>query len=128
MGDTIKKNAQGLNSQIQKLDKEIFEQQKKLEKTQAARTYVEEFDNFVTTEEWNNRFEIPLPIYLEMCVDPNLRVFMGMNTRTDLEEEEVEQENKKIMYSPSPANGKANAVGVVIEKDIEMQEKPDVKN
>jgi len=33
MGDTIKKNAQGLNSQIQKLDKEIFEQQKKLEKT-----------------------------------------------------------------------------------------------
>jgi len=53
---------------------------------------------------------------------------MGMNTRTDLEEEEVEQENKKIMYSPSPANGKANAIGVVIEKDIEMQEKPDVKN
>jgi len=33
MKDTIKKNAQGLNSQIQKLDKEIFEQQKKLEKT-----------------------------------------------------------------------------------------------
>jgi hypothetical protein len=88
----------------------------------------------VTTEEWNSRFEIPLAIYLEMCVDPNLRVFMGMNTRTDLEEEEVEQENKKIMYSPSPANGKASSFKNVaadnekeIEKDIEMQDKPDSK-
>lgn len=90
MGDGIKRNTQGINAQIQKLEKSIFEQQKKLEKTQAARTYIEEFESFVTTESWNNRFELPLAIFLEMCVDPNLRVFMGMNTRTDLEEEEIE--------------------------------------
>jgi hypothetical protein len=44
----------------------------------------------VTTEEWNKRFEIPLEIFLEMCVDPNLRVFMGMNTRTDIDNDEEE--------------------------------------
>ena len=74
----------------------------------------------MTTEEWNRRFEIPLPIFLEMCVDPNLKVFMGMNTRTDLEEEEFEQDNKKKLYSPSPANAKVNALN--IDKDLEMQE------
>lgn len=66
-------------------------------------TFLEDFDAFVTTEEWNKRFEIPLVIFLEMCVDPNLRVFMGMNTRTDLGEEDIEQEERKALYSPSPA-------------------------
>ena len=68
----------------------MFEQQKKLEKTQAAVSFIEEFESFVTNDEWNKRFEIPLAIFLEMCVDPNLRVFMGMNTRTDIEDDEGE--------------------------------------
>jgi hypothetical protein len=38
---------------MQRLDKDVFEQQKKLEKTQAAVTFIEEFESFVTNEEWN---------------------------------------------------------------------------
>lgn len=40
-------------NEMQRLDKDVFEQQKKLEKTQAAVTFIEEFESFVTNEEWN---------------------------------------------------------------------------
>lgn len=58
-----------------------------------------------------------------MCVDPNLRVFMGMSTGTDINEEDAEAESRKALYSPAPAENKKIKPSTITPEsnDIEMK-------
>ena len=49
----------------------------------AVDVYLQESAQFVNETTWNERFDIPLPVFLEITVDPNLKLFMSMETRTD---------------------------------------------
>ena len=49
---------------------------------------LETFEEFINVDTWDKRFEIPLSVFLEVCIDPNLKIFLVFHTRTDLEEEE----------------------------------------
>lgn len=40
--------------------------------------YLEKFDDYVNEEIWAERFDVPLPVYLEQFADPNLIIFMNM--------------------------------------------------
>lgn len=42
------------------------------------------FDDFITSESWNERFSIPLEVYIEQAADANLKIFMGMYTKDDM--------------------------------------------
>ena len=55
---------------------------RKLEKMLAVDAYLRESAQFVNETTWGERFDIPLPVFLEITVDPNLKLFMGMETRT----------------------------------------------
>ena len=38
---------------------------------------------FVTEETWGEKFDLPLPLYLEQVADTNMRIFMNMATEED---------------------------------------------
>ena len=52
---------------------------------------------------WNKRFEVPLAVFLEMCIDPNLKLFMEMQTRGDLlaDDKDGLDQDRKALYSPA---------------------------
>lgn len=60
------------------------------------------FDDFVTSESWNNRFYIPLEVYIEQAADVNLKIFMGMYTKEDMIG--VKKVNKKATIVDNDAN------------------------
>jgi hypothetical protein len=43
-----------------------------MEKLLAVQVFLQEFDDFINEEKWNERFEIPLNVFFEISVDPNL--------------------------------------------------------
>lgn len=64
---------------------------RKLERIQEAQDFFQGFDAFVEERSWNRRFEIPLKMYLDMLIDPCMRVFIGLEAEgLPLEEEESE--------------------------------------
>ena len=78
---------------------------RKLEKLLQVDSFLSEFSEFTNETSWNKRFDIPLAVFLEMCVDPNLKIFMGMHTRGDLlkgENKPDRGQDRKALYSPTP--------------------------
>jgi hypothetical protein len=60
---------------------------------------MDEFDDYISMEKWDKRFKVPFAVFLEMSVDPNLRLFMGMHLNSDLikgEENDIEKDFSKI--------------------------------
>jgi len=41
------------------------------------------FKDFVNEETWNERFDLPLALYLQQVADTNMRIFLGMPTEED---------------------------------------------
>lgn len=39
---------------------------------------LENFDDFITEVKWNKRFELPLQKYLDMSLDPCLKLFLDV--------------------------------------------------
>jgi len=60
----------------------------KISKMKQILGYLKEFDNYIDVDKWQKRFEIPLPVFLEVCVDPNLQRFMGFPMNTDIVEDQ----------------------------------------
>jgi hypothetical protein len=63
---------------------------RKMEKLLAVQNYLLNFDDFITEEKWDARFEIPLHVMLELSVDPNLEIFMGMTKAKEAPEVDLE--------------------------------------
>jgi hypothetical protein len=49
----------------------------------SVEAYLQDSARFVNETSWSERFDIPLAVFLEITVDPNLKLFMSMETRTD---------------------------------------------
>lgn len=69
-------------------DKDIKPQVKdkkyrKLEKLMAVQEYLTDFEDFITPEKWDTRFEMPYDVFLEMIVDVNLKTFMGFHIKKE---------------------------------------------
>jgi len=62
----------------------------KIERLQLVNQYMENFDGFLTEKTWNKRFEVHLGIFYEICMDPNLKVFLGLQPRADNDESDIE--------------------------------------
>lgn len=71
--------------------------------------YLLDSASYVNEASWNKRFDIPLAVFLEMSVDPNLKLFMGMETRGDMlnqktatpkGEAEMATQDRRPLYSP----------------------------
>ena len=41
------------------------------------------FKDFINEERWSEKFEVPLPLFLEQVADTNMRIFLGMATEED---------------------------------------------
>jgi len=81
---------------------------RKLEKLLAVDAFLDDFTDFMNETSWNKRFEVPLAVFLEMCIDPNLKLFMEMQTRGDLlaDDKDGSDQDRKALYSPAnmPSN------------------------
>ena len=51
---------------------------------------------FVTEQSWNERFDLPLALFLEQVADTNMRIFMGMPTDEDKQVSEHRQPKLKV--------------------------------
>ena len=49
----------------------------------SVEAYLQDSARFVNETSWSEMFDIPLAVFLEITVDPNLKLFMSMETRTD---------------------------------------------
>mmetsp|Transcript_16944 Transcript_16944/g.28690 ORF Transcript_16944/g.28690 Transcript_16944/m.28690 type:complete len:98 (-) Transcript_16944:57-350(-) len=58
----------------------------KLSRLEKISDLLADFTDFINEARWNRRFEVPLAVFLEMCVDQNLRKFLGMELREEVEE------------------------------------------
>ena len=82
---------------------------RKLEKLLRVENFMNEFTDYVNETTWNRRFDVPLVIFLEMCIDQNLKLFMNMETRGDLQLKDSSDDNqenlqdRKAKYSPAPS-------------------------
>ena len=55
----------------------------KIQRIKDCTKFLVHFKDFVTEQSWNERFEMPLALYLEQVADTNMRIFMGMATEED---------------------------------------------
>jgi len=44
----------------------------------------------LTEKSWNKRFEVPLSIFLEICMDPTLKYFLNLTISIEDDEDEEE--------------------------------------
>ena len=59
------------------------EMQAKIQKIKDCTKFLIHNKEFVNEESWSERFDLPLPLYLEQVADTNMRIFMGMPTDED---------------------------------------------
>ena len=52
----------------------------KIAKLKDILKYLDKFDHFINEETWKDRFDTPLNVYLEQYADPNLKIFMDLNS------------------------------------------------
>ncbi len=77
---------------------------RRLEKLLQVDSFLTGFTDFTNETSWNKRFDIPLAVFLEMCVDANLKIFMGMHTRGDLlSDDKGAPADRKALYSAAPS-------------------------
>lgn len=50
----------------------------KIQKIKDCTKFLVHNKEFITEESWNERFDLPLALYLEQVADTNMRIFMGM--------------------------------------------------
>ena len=57
--------------------------QAKIQRIKDCTKFLIHHKEFVTEESWGERFDLPLPLFLEQVADTNMRIFMGMATEED---------------------------------------------
>lgn len=55
----------------------------KIQKIKDCTRLLVHFKEYLTEASWNERFDLPLSLYLEQVADTNLRIFLGMATDED---------------------------------------------
>ena len=73
----IREKAQQKDISAQEKDK-VY---RKMEKLMEVKDFLSEFGDFINQEKWDERFEIPYETFIEMIVDVNLKIFMGMHIK-----------------------------------------------
>lgn len=81
---------------------------KKLEKADAADKLLQTFDDFITEVKWNKRFELPLQKYLDMSLDPCLKLFLDVPPGEKEEEDDVNVSNGAFRVQPLDDDDEAN--------------------
>jgi len=83
-----------MDSEVSQADKDKL--YKKLEKVEAVEGLMENFDNFVNEVTWNKRFEIPLKMYLDTLIDPCMRLFLDVEARGEVFDDEDGQAGQEL--------------------------------
>lgn len=52
----------------------------KIQRIKECTRFLIHFKDYLTEESWNERFDLPLPLFLQQVADTNLRIFLGMAT------------------------------------------------
>ena len=77
----------------------------KIQKIKDCTKFLIHSKEFVTEESWGERFDLPLPLYLEQVADTNMRIFMGMPTEEDKQVSEHRVPKLKVRrVAQDPAN------------------------
>ena len=69
--------------------------------------------DFITEESWKERFDLPLPLYLEQVADTNMRIFMEMATDEDKQVNEHRVPKTKVRSALASAVKQQPAQNVV---------------
>ena len=59
------------------------------------------YQDWVTEETWNARFDLQMDMYLEQVADTNMRIFMGMQTEADMQTQKSRVARTRLI---KPAN------------------------
>jgi len=59
------------------------EMQLKIQKIKDCTKFLIHNKEFINADTWNERFDLPLALFLEQVADTNMRIFMGMPTDED---------------------------------------------
>ena len=65
---------------------------------------MEKFKSFINEESWNERFDLPLELFLEDVADTNMRIFMGMARGNDYKVEDSRPPRTMVRANPDNEN------------------------
>ena len=60
------------------LQEKAEEHRAKVQRIKDCTKFLIHFKDFVNEERWNERFDLPLHLYLAQVADTNMRIFLGM--------------------------------------------------
>ena len=80
----------------------------KIQRIKDCTKFLVHFKDFVNEQSWNERFEMPLALYLEQVADTNMRIFMGMAKPSD--KTMTDQRMPRTSVRGAPSADKANNV------------------
>jgi hypothetical protein len=89
-------NEQLMNNLSNLTPEKIEQYKKKFEKCTLCVNLLNEFEDFVTEERWNEQFNMSLNMWLEMEASTNMRIFMNMPKAADLLVKKSFQRKRKI--------------------------------
>lgn len=55
----------------------------KIQRIKECTRFLVHFKDFITEESWNERFDLPMALFLEQVADTNMRIFLGVPTDDD---------------------------------------------
>ena len=100
-----------LDKNLEQIEKERL--RKKLEKADAADKLLQTFDDFITEVKWNKRFELPLQKYLDMSLDPCLKLFLDVPPgEKEEEDDDMNASNGAFRIQPLNDEDEANKQSV----------------
>jgi len=76
----------------------------KINRIRQAARYLENFNDFINEESWNNRFDLPLDMFLEDVADANMRIFMGKGKEEDFKMNDHRIPRTKVRANPDYSN------------------------
>lgn len=82
----------------------------KVQRIKDCTKYLIHNKEFVTEQSWNERFDLPLALFLEQVADTNMRIFMGMPTDEDKQVSEHRQPKLKVRRAQPQHQDPGNAV------------------
>ena len=96
-------------SEMTKLEREEFmlereKQENKINKIKEAARYLNRFNSYITEATWNDRFDLPLDMFLEEVADINMRIFMGMAKGNDFKMDDHRIPRTKVRANPDNSN------------------------
>ena len=74
----------------------------KVQRIKECTRFLIHFKDYLTEESWNERYDLPLALFLTQVADTNMRIFLGMATEEDKKPRETRLPKTKVRSARNP--------------------------